>query len=72
MYVKLYKIIESYTGNYIYIYFVKNKQNLYIKNMKLLLYEFCLKYNHSGNYINYQIIRKVEINNYGKIKLDII
>ena len=70
MYIKLNKIIESYNGNYVYIYIVNNKQNLYIKDIKLLLYEFYIKYNKSGNYINHQFIKKVEIkvDNYQYIK----
>ena len=31
MYVNLYEIIESYNGNYIYIYCVKNKQIVILK-----------------------------------------
>ena len=69
MYVNLYKIIESYTGNFIYIYIVKNKKNIYIKKMKLLLYEFYLKYNINDNFINHEFVKRLEINQYGKIKL---
>ena len=65
MYVNLYKIIESYTGNFIYIYIVKNKKNIYIKKMKLLLYEFYLKYNINDNFINHEFVKRLEINQLG-------
>lgn len=38
--------------------------------MKLSLCEFYLIYNHSGNYINHQFVKRIEINNYGKIEID--
>ena len=52
MHVDLYKLIESYTDNYIYYYIVKNnKKNIYIKNMKLQILKFYNQYNINGNYI---------------------
>ena len=71
MYVNLYKITESYTGNFIYIYIVENEKNIYIKNPKLQLSEFYLKYNNiNGNFINHEFVKRIEINYYGKIKID--
>ena len=70
MFVNIFKIIESYNDNYIYIYIVTNQQNIYSRNMKIQLNQFYFKYNHSGNHIQSIFIKKVEINNYRKIKID--
>ena len=51
--IKIYKIIESYDNKYIYIYTVKNKQNMYVKNMK---YQ-----NFISNVIKMEIIYNINI-----------
>ena len=43
---------------------------LKISKMKLLLYQFYLKYNNSGNHTQTIFIQKCELNNYSKIKVD--
>ena len=70
MFVNIYKIMESHNDNYIYIYIVTNQQNIYLRNMKIQLNQFYFKYNHSGYHIQSIFIKKVEINNYGKINID--
>ena len=71
MHVDLYKLIESYTDNYIYYYIVKNnKKNMYIKNMKLQILKFYNQYNINGNYIKNEYVKRLEINDRGKIKID--
>ena len=67
MHVDLYKLIESYTDNYIYYYIVKNnKKNIYIKNMKLQILKFYNQYNINGNYIKSEYVERLEINDIGK------
>ena len=71
MHVDLYKLIESYTDNYIYYYIVKNnKKNIYIKNMKLQILKFYNQYNINGNYIKSEYVKRLEINDRGKIRVD--
>ena len=71
MHVDLYKLIESYTDNYIYYYIVKNnKKNIYIKNMKLQILKFYNQYNINGNYIKSEYVKRLEINVRGKIRVD--
>ena len=70
MFVNIFKIMESYNDNHIYIYIVTNQQNIYSRKMKIQLNQFYFKYNHSGNHIQSIFIKKVEINNYRKIKID--
>ena len=71
MHVDLYKLIESYTDNYIYYYIVKNnKKNIYIKNMKLQILKFYNQYNINGNYIKSEYVKRLEINDIGKIRVD--
>ena len=38
--------------------------------MKLQLSEFYLKYNNNGNFVNKEFIKIIELNQYGKIKMD--
>ena len=68
--IKLYKLVESYNNNYIYYYETSNKKNIYIKNIKLQLSEFYFKYNNNGNFINKEFVKIIELNQYGKIKID--
>ena len=53
IFIKIYKIIESYDNKYMYIYIVKNKQNMYVKNMK---YQ-----NFISNVIKMEIIYNINI-----------
>ena len=53
IFIKVYKIIESYDNKYMYIYIVKNKQNMYVKNMK---YQ-----NFISNVIKMEIIYNINI-----------
>ena len=64
--------MESDNDNYIYIYIyiVTNQQNIYSRKMKIQLYQFYFKNNHTGNHIQSIFIKKVEINNYRKVKID--
>ena len=53
IFIKIYKIIESYDNKYMYFYIVKNKQNMYVKNMK---YQ-----NFISNVIKMEIIYNINI-----------
>ena len=60
MFVNIYKIMESYNNNYIYIYFVASQENMYSRNMKIQLNQFYFKHNHSGSHIQSIFIKKVK------------
>ena len=66
MIVKLYKIIENDSNNYIHYYMINNTQNLYRKTMKLIIAEFYLKYKN----IKVIYIRNIKVNYLGKILVD--
>ena len=66
MIVKLYKIIENDSNNYIYYYMINNTQNIYRKTMKLIILEFHLKYKN----IKVIYIRNIKVNYLGKILVD--
>ena len=68
--IKLYKLIESYNNNYIYYYEITNKKNIYKKYMSSRIIDFYLKYNNNGNFINKEFVKIIELNQYGKIKID--
>ena len=38
--------------------------------MKLQLSEFYFKYDNNGNFINKEFVKIIELNQYGKIKID--